>query len=209
MTDRLAELEAQAATLNIEIAKLRAEQPAPPPPPPRDEGVRILQINNEITAGMPTLREMEKLYGVVRNLSPWPQALVDKFDENRPFRAFSSTFRWLQNVGRVERPNGKVTLSYFLDAARHWLRARNCVASDLDANALILAVYAAGDVVYVPANATLGNVWELGLVEYGGKPAAPDAWRRVMEGGASAILPPSAPARRMAPPSQVRVVVGY
>ena len=41
-TDRLAQLEAQAASLNAEIAKLRAERPAAPPPsPPRAEGVRM------------------------------------------------------------------------------------------------------------------------------------------------------------------------
>jgi hypothetical protein len=82
-------------------------------------------------------------------------------------------------VGRTERPNGKVALSYWLDTCWMWLRARNCVASDLDASALVLACYAAGDVVYSPADAALGNVWELGLVEYGGKPASPDAWRGV------------------------------
>jgi hypothetical protein len=207
MTDRLAELEAQAATLAAEIAKLKAEQPAPPTPV-KDEGVRILQINNEITAGMPTLREMEKLYGVVRNLSPWPSALTDKFDENRPFRGFSSAFRWVMNVPRADRPNGKVALSYWLDVARGFLRARNSVASDLDVNGLILACYACGDVKYCPADSQLGVTWEIGLVEFGGKPASPDAWRRVLTGGASAVLPPSAPARRMAPMANVRIVGG-
>jgi hypothetical protein len=69
-------------------------------------------------------------------------------------------------------------------------------------------MYAAGDVRFVPANAQLGFTWELALSEYSGKPASPDGWRRIMREGASAILPPSAPARRMAPLSPVRVVVG-
>ena len=76
------------------------------------------------------------------------------------------------------------------------------MTSDLSANALVLAVFAAGDVCYCPANSQLGVVWEIGLLEYGGRAAAPDAWRRVMREGGSAILPPSAPARRMAPLSR-------
>jgi hypothetical protein len=121
----------------------------------------------------------------VRNLSPWPQTLVDRFDDNRPFRGFSSAFRWLANVPRTDRPNGKVALSYWMDVCRGWLRARNSVASDLDANALILAVLASGDVAYCPANHQLGAVWELGLVEFGGRPASPDGWKRILREGAS------------------------
>jgi hypothetical protein len=207
MTDRLAQLEARAAMLNIEIAKLRAEKPAAPPPP-KDEGVRILQVLDE-TSALPNLREMKRLFAAVKALSPWPQALVDRFDENRPFRAFSSTFRWLANKPRTEFPNPKFALNYWLDDCRGWLRARNCVASDLDANALVLACFAAADVCFVPANAQLGHTWELGLAEHGGRKASLDAWRRVMTEGASAILPPSAPARRDAPPSPVRIVSGY
>jgi hypothetical protein len=57
MTDRLAELEAQAAKLNnAEIAKLKAAQPAPPPRSPKDE-VRIVQVLHERT-DVPSLKEM-------------------------------------------------------------------------------------------------------------------------------------------------------
>ena len=207
MTDRLAELEAQHLALGAEIAKLKAERPAPPPPV-RDE-LRIIALNDEITSGMPDLRQMEKLYSIVRNLSPWPEMLRDRYDDGRPFRAFSSTFRWLMNVPRTDRPNGKVALSYWLDTARIWLRARNSVAADLNVNALVLAALACGDVCYCPGDSTLGVVWELGLVEFGGKPASPDAWRRILTQGAAAVLPPSAPARRMPAPSNVRVTVGF
>jgi len=208
MTDRIAALEAQAAAITAEIAKLKAERPAAPPPPPRDE-VRIVAINDERSDGMPTLRELEKLYAAVRTLSPWPEALVDRYDDHRPFRGFSSAFRWVQNMPRAERPNGRVALSFWIDVCRSWLRARDSVASDLGANALILACYACGDISYCPADLQLGVTWEIGIIEYGGRPADPTAWRRILTGGASAILPPSSPARRMAPPSPVRVVTGY
>jgi hypothetical protein len=204
MTDRIAALETKIAEAQAEIAALKAGKAASPPLPPRDE-VRIVPLLTE-RSDLPTLREMEKLYSAVKALSPWPSALTDRFDDSRPFRGFTSAFRWLANVPRTDRPNGKVALSYWMDVCRGWLRARNSVASDLDANALILAVLAS-DVAYCPANPQLGVVWELGLVEFGGKPASPDAWRRILTGGASAILPPSSPARRMAPLSPVRVVV--
>ena len=112
------------------------------------------------------------------------------------------------NVPRADRPNGRVSLPFWLDVARGWLRLRGAMVSDLNANALILGTFAVGDIAYCPANSQLGVTWELGLLEFGGKPASPDSWRRVLTGGASAILPPSAPSRRDAPPSQVRVVVG-
>jgi hypothetical protein len=206
MTDnsRIAEIEAKIAAAQAELAALKAGKSAPPPPPPRDE-VRIIEILSERGDG-PNLKEMERLYAKVKPLSPWPSALTDKYDEHRPFRGFSSAFRWVMNMGRLDRPNGKVALGYFLDGCRDWLRARNSVGSDLDANGLILAVYAAGDVVYTPANSMLGHTWEIGLVEYGGRKAS-DAWRNVMTSGQ--ILPPSAPSRRFAPPSPARVFVGY
>jgi hypothetical protein len=206
MIDHLAELERQAAKLNAEIAKLKAERPAPPPLPPKDEGLRIVQLNNEVTAGLPDLKQTEKLFAIVKPHSPWPQTLHDKFDEFRPLRAFSSAFRWVQNVGRTERPNGKFALNFWCDTCRLWLRSRNSVGSDLDANALVLACLAAGDVVYTPANPALGHVWELGLVEFGGKPANTDAWRAVMTSGT--ILTPSQPAQRRPPLSNVRIYGG-
>jgi hypothetical protein len=203
----LAELKAEAARLNARIAELEGTpNRVTPSPVVKDEGVRITAVLDE-RGGLPALEEMTRLFAIVKPFSPWPQALVCKFDEERPFRAFASAFRWVQNVGRTERPNGKVALSYWADTCRLWLRARNCVASDLDANSLVLACLAAGDVVYTPADPTRGWVWELGLIGFGGKPANTDAWRALLNG--RAILAPSQPARRDAPPSAVRVVVGY
>jgi hypothetical protein len=201
----LAELKTEAARLNARIAELETQQPAFPPPV-KDE-VRILQVLNERT-DLPDLKQTEKLFRAVKALSPWPSALVDRYDDARPFRAFSSTFRWLMNVPRSDRPNGKVALSYHLDTCRTWLRARGAMVSDLDVNALILAALACGDVPYCPGNPQLGVVWEIGILEFGGKPADPAGWRRILTQGAAAVLPPSSPARRMAAPSPVRIYGG-
>jgi hypothetical protein len=204
--DRIAQLEQQAAAITAEIAKLKAERPAPPPSPPKDEGVRIVQLNNEITSGLPDLKQMQRLFSIVKPHSPWPSALADRFDPDRPFRAFGSAFRWAANMRRIPQPDSKRALSYWCDGCRLWLRERNCVASDLDANALVLAILAQGDVKYTQADPQMGWVWELALHEYVGGRAS-DAWRKVLEAGA--VLPPSAPARRMPPLSPVRVTVGY
>jgi hypothetical protein len=206
MTDRLAELERQAAAIQSEIAQLKAGRVSPQPQPPKDDGVRIIAVNDERVDGLPNLREMQKLFAAVKHLAPWP---LDAGDPDKPFRGFAASFRWLLNKGRSEQPNGKFALSFWIDNAKTWLRARNSVASDIDATTLVLAAYAQGDVRYVPANPALGYVWELGLAEHGGKPANADAWRRVLREGAASILPPSAPSRRDAPLSQVRVVSGY
>jgi hypothetical protein len=208
MTTTLAELKAEAARLNVRIAELEGNNNRVTPPPVEDRGVRVVELLHERTDG-PTLREMEKLYAAVRNLSPWPQALVDRYDESRPFRGFAASFRWLMNVPRADRPNGKVSLSFWLDTCRIWMRARNAMTSDLSANALILATFAVGDVHYCPADPQLGVTWEIGLLEFGGKLASPDSWKRILTGGAAAVLPPSSPARRTPPLSNVRVTVGY
>jgi hypothetical protein len=201
MTDRIATLEAQILAMQAELQVLKAERPAPPVQPPRDEGARVIQLNNEIASGLPDLKQMQRLFGIIKPRSPWPSALADRFDPDRPFRAFGSAFRWAANMRRIPQLDSKRALSYWCDGCRLWLRERNCVASDLDANALVLAILAQGDVSYTPANSSLGCVWELALHNDVGRKADPDAWKRVLDTGN--VLAPSQPAR------QVRIVSGY
>jgi hypothetical protein len=206
MNDRLAELKAEAARLNARIAELEGDNNRVTPPPIREEpGVRIIAVLDERT-DLPSLKEMERLYSVVKNLAPWP--LNDKYDDTRPFRGFCACFRWIANKGRVEAPNPKFALSFWLDNCKTWLRERNGMVNDVSANELIMATFAVGDVKYVAANAQIGTVWELALAEYVGRPASPNAWQMVMKNGASAILPPSSPARRDMPLSPVRIYTG-
>jgi hypothetical protein len=80
----LAELKTEAARLNARIAELETQQPAFPPPV-KDE-VRILQVLNERT-DLPDLKQTEKLFRAVKALSPWPSALVDRYDDARPFQS--------------------------------------------------------------------------------------------------------------------------
>jgi hypothetical protein len=204
--DRIAKLEATINAAQAELAEIKAGKAEQlPPRPPRDEGVRVVPLLDERVEGVPNLKELQRLFEIVRPLAPWP--LADRYDERKPFRGFCSAFRWISNKGRTDFPNPKFALSFWLDNAKTWLRDRNAMGNDIDASTLILATYASGDVKFLPANAALGHTWEIGIAEYSGRPAT-DAWRPILAGGAAAILPPSAPARRMAPPSPVRVIVG-
>jgi hypothetical protein len=89
---------------------------------------------------------------------------------------------------------------------RSWLRARTAVTQDVTSPSFITAVYASGDVSFVPHNSDLGHTWEFSIVApgYGGRPAA-DAWKLVLGGN---VLAPSQPSFRMPPPSQVRISGG-
>jgi hypothetical protein len=163
-TDRLAQLEQQAAAISAEIAALKAGKAAAQPRPPRDEGVRIFAINEERSDLLPDLKEMRKLFTAVKDRAPWP--LDTRHDSDKLFRGFCACFKWLANKGRTEFPNPKFALGFWLDNCKTWLRARNGVAGGIDATALVLAAYASGDIAYVPANGVLGHVWELALAEH-------------------------------------------
>jgi hypothetical protein len=52
---------------------------------PEKREVNITAVLNERT-DLPTLREMERLFGAVKALSPWPSALIDRYDDTRPLR---------------------------------------------------------------------------------------------------------------------------
>jgi hypothetical protein len=154
MTDRLVELEAKALALKAEIAALKAGKPAPQPPMKDVREVSITAVLDE-RSDLPNLKEMQKLYSVVRALSPWP--LDTRYDSDKPFRGFCACFRWLATKGRSDHPNPKSALGFWLDDCKTWLRDRNSMASDIDATTMILAVYASGDIAYVPANGVLGH----------------------------------------------------
>jgi hypothetical protein len=122
---------------------------------------------------------------------------------------------------KTAAPVTKFAPSWWIDYAQQWARDSGVQGV---IRSLLPAIIASGDVQYSfddrsafwldPYRASgrvvdaQGHVWEFGLTppHYGGKPASPDAWRKVLDTG-NALLP-SAPARRMAPPSPARVIVG-
>jgi hypothetical protein len=199
--DRIAKLEATINAARVELAALKAGKAAPAPRPPRDEGSRVVVLNDE-RRDLPDLASMRKLYAVMKNRVPE----VKSQDPDRPFRGFCASFRYISNCGRVAAPNSKYALGWWLDDMTQWLRQRDAMTIDITRSSFILAALAAGDVLFVEHNATVGNVWEFSLMPpgHGGKPAS-DAWKLVLNGS---VLAPSQPARRTAPLSPARVIVG-
>jgi len=180
--------------IQAELQALKSGHAAPPLPP-RDEGVRILQINNERTDGMPTLDQLRRLFSIVRTRVPQART----HDDDAPFRGFCGAYRFVSNCGRVAAPNARVTLGWWMDVMTTWLRERNAMTRDITGASFIAATMASGDVLFVPHNSDLGHTWEFSLVPpgHGGKPASADGWKRVLEGS---LMAPSQPAR------QVRIV---
>jgi hypothetical protein len=183
--DRLAELEAKAAALNAEIAALKAGAAAPPPPP-KDEGARVVMLNDE-RRDLPNLDQMRKLFSIVRHKAPQ----VKGADDDAAFRGFCGAFRYVSNCGRIAAPNDKYALGYWFDDMAQWLRQRNATTMDITGSSFIAAVLASGDVQFTEHNPALGHVWKFAIAppNHGGRPAS-DAWKRVLEGS---VLPPVPP----------------
>jgi hypothetical protein len=200
MTDRLAELEAQAAALNAEIAALKGGPPTVQEPAPARREVTISQLLDEQDASdMPSLEELRKLFKIVRPRAPWKV-----HDEDRLFAGFRGAFRWIMSQGRIDRPNPKCDLDFFVGGCRTWLRDRGSMIVDVDVNAVMLAAMAAGDILFVIPNAALGHVAELGLhdVLNAGRAADMSGWKRVLETGPAPTA--SHPARAAAASQPVR-----
>ena len=192
-------IDQRIAALEAELAALKAERPAPAPAAQKDEqGARVIQLNDEITSGLPSLDQLRKLFSIVRNKVPQ----VKSHDDDAAFRGFTAAYRFVANCGRLTAPNPKVTIGWWCDEMKAWSRARNAMTIDLNGSSFIAAVLASGDVIYVPFNGDLGHAWEVGLLSpshNGGTPAT-DAWKTVLSTGN--VRAPSSPAR------QVRIVSG-
>jgi hypothetical protein len=203
--DRIAALERQINAAQVELQALKAGKTAPRPPVKDVREVSVTAVLDERT-DLPDLKQLAKLFDVVRNLVPE----VRSYDRDAALRGFAGAFRYVSNCGRLAAPNGKLGLGYFMDDMKQWLRHRNAMTIDVTGSSFLGAVLASGDICFVPHNSMLGHVFEVGLQPpfHGGKPANADGWKRILREGASAVLPPSAPARRMAAPSPVRIYGG-
>jgi hypothetical protein len=93
-------------------------------------------------------------------------------------RGIVGAFRWLVTVGRADEINHGVYFSYWCDCAEQYLSSLD-TSTTIRGNALMVAVSAWGDVVYVERDA-YGNVPALALATYGGKLPTSASWERVL-----------------------------
>jgi hypothetical protein len=204
MTDqRIAEIEAKIAEAQAEIAALKAGRPAAPSPP-KHEGARIVQVLDERSEG-PNLAELKKLFSIVRHRVP--ERKTHDADQSNRDPAVSARRRG-RNLRQSDTRRETLGKPWWIEGMTDWLRARNAMTRDVDGASFVAATMASGDILFVPHDSTMGYVWEFAIVppgHGGGKPAS-DAWRTVLSTGN--VLPPSAPARRVAAPSQVRIYGG-
>jgi hypothetical protein len=207
--DRIAALEQKIAEAQLELQALKAGK-APPPPPPRDEGPRIVLLEERTTFVRPTLNELRKLYEIV--CSKYPQFTsrepsTSRFaDDNAReyFEGFTWAFERLGYIGRSATPDHKHYVDFWSAECRDWLRLHRPAHVGNIGAGFLAAVVAHGDVPYTVGDEQRGIVWAVGLTSFGGTKAT-DAWRRVLDGK---LMAPVVPERRFAPPSPSQVFVG-
>jgi hypothetical protein len=192
--ERIAKLEAEIADLKAIEAK-RVSESAPKRPAFHEPRVRITEIPNGIPCPLPDLKQMQKLMTTVAGEFP-------KWD---PFslEAFRWAFTALGSRGRMETPDRQHASWCFVQHCESWLRSHG-VATDIGP-AWTCAALAWGDICWVVWRID-GQVPEWGLNCWAGKPAMDEGWRRILNEGASAILPPMGPALRVPPRSPSRVI---
>jgi len=102
-----------------------------------------------------------------------------------PFNRFLAALCWIGQLGRLEEPNRRYAVSWWVDGGNDWLHSWG-MPRKLQGGDFIIAAIAWGDVSYVVPDRGIGQAhWEFGLVAYphSGKLPAPDAWKRVLTEG--------------------------
>jgi hypothetical protein len=201
--DRIAALELELA----ELKKAAGKTPVPPPPP-KDEGVRIVLVEERTSFVRPTLGELRKLYEIVCGKYPQfrPRSSPARFadqEEEEFFAGFEWPFERLGHIGRAGAPDTRRYIGHWVEETKDWLRLHRPAHRGNVGGGFLAAVIAHGDVPYTIGDADRGVVWSIGVTPFGGK-LATDAWRRVLDGQ---LLAPT-PERRFAEPSPAQVFVG-
>jgi hypothetical protein len=181
---RLAKLEAR-------VEKLDGQSAAPKVVTPRpyvEEGTRVTTYLPAAPTSfeMPSGDEMGRLYQVVQEkfgqlrikpiLNPnWRQEEDLKFDR----QGFDVAFKWIATLGRVDELSVKFAPSYWVSVCESFQRSRG-LGGSVGGRTILCAAIAAGDVRFAVNG--FPHCLELGLSFHTGRPAAPGAWRGVLNG---------------------------
>lgn len=186
LEQRVIELERQVAQLTeLHQAELAVKAVAPRPRAIDDRGVRITYLAEPNAFQMPGEDDLKTLYEIVLNRCPYlcpskqTRPFIDDNDRDG-FKDFCNSFLRLGNLGRADKPNQKLALSWWLQECGDWLSPRS-LPKISKADAFLAAVIAHGDIPYVaPAND--GSTWEFALEPYSRGRRATDGWRKVLGG---------------------------
>jgi hypothetical protein len=186
----LAELEAlktriEALEANAGLRKFAARIEAPIARVP-EEGVRISYPPDPNSFMMPNNGELKKLRviacGEYPKLRPdFSNYLDAEKAEFESFEEFSRAFLRIGNLGRIDKLNKKVSLSWWVGEAQEWLRLHN-IYGEIRGSAFCAAVLAHGDIGFLPADGEQGWVWTFAMAPHGGRRAT-DGWKQVLRTG--------------------------
>jgi hypothetical protein len=207
--DRISRLEATINAAQVELAALKTGKAAPPTQPAKDEGVRIVLLEERTSFVRPTLNELRKLYEIV--CSKYPQFTsrepsTSRFaDDNAReyFEGFTWAFERLGFARRSIAPDTKHYVDFWSSECRDWLRLHRPAHRGNIGAGFLAACVAHNDIPFIVGNENEGVVWSVGLATFGGKQAT-DAWRKVLDGQ---LLVPTPPERRFAPLSPAQLLV--
>ena len=187
--DEIASLKAQLVDLQSRLDAVEGCRPVVKPAPRPDEpAVRIEQIFEERRGDAPSAAELQKLLATVGRAFPDLAKALNA--ESDGFELFSNAFRWAQNIKRAAEPNEHFYPSTWRDDAQAWCEARGIWPRQFRGADILLAIFACGDVPYIPGDPRAGQLWELGLERYGGIAPVAGAWRKVLDGGVRKPAPP-------------------
>jgi hypothetical protein len=195
---------ARLDALEVRVAELEADKAlSKRPPQPRplriEEGVRISYPAPVSSFVMPSISELQQLLAIVYHR--YPRLAPEFHEELAFFEGFSRAFLYVGNIGRADEPNGKVSVLWWLDHCRDWLKRSNVQGDVL--GACFMAACLAQGVDYIADDPGQGTVWTFALKAYGGRPEKGDGWRAVLATGK--IKPPVA-TNSSRPRPDVRIV---
>jgi hypothetical protein len=152
---------------------------------------------------MPTDSELDKLYEIViatrPDLSLAREAKRTDFCDRDLMAEFKRAFLAVGRLGRFTEPSPDRHFHAVVDDANRVLNARRL--SDVEGDAVMVAILAWGDVQHRPSDAAFGQLTEVAIAKINqGTPARP-VWRDLLSGKANLVAP--------LPPRGMRARSGY
>ena len=176
---RLDALETQVAELQAGQVK-PAKRTASAAAVPAYEGATISYPAPVSSFVMPSIVELQKLLAIVQR--DCPQLAPDFHDEQLEFFAgFSRAFAYIGSLGRTDELNNKISISWWCDACREWLRQSN-ITGDILASGFAAACLAQ-NVDHLSKDPAAGTVWTFALKPHGGGRENGSGWRSVLAAG--------------------------
>jgi hypothetical protein len=192
MSEDIAALKEQIATLQAKVAALEERGGRRVIPPPPEPATRVFQPVATAAADLPDGKELQALRAICAREHPsWcdsdayvfgRRGTVTKEENDREWLfQFERAILALSNMKALPKPDTKRTAGFHVDTALDILRSVGKHTSELRTAPFCMACFVMGVPVSGLGIATCSV--SLGLSEYVGKPVEPGAWRAVLKAG--------------------------